>query len=275
MALGAVGTGCIVAFTATLVLTACAGRGELASNNRAYPLPASFDATRVLSPPPEDQTALLRDLEAVRAAQIARTAEQAAHAEESSAVDVFLFNSVLGPGFVAERLPKTADFFGRVYRSALPYLQTTKDCWSRPRPFVTDPTLAPLARALASTRLRSTPPGEPPLSTPAPSLAADSPCKGSSPDVLYSPSYPSGHATVGAMMAILLAEMVPEQRVALFTRGWAYGDARVVSGVHFPSDIEAGRILGSILVELLHQSPSFRADLDASRKELRQALGYP
>ena len=78
-------------------------------------------------------------------------------AEASSAVDVFLFTSVLGPDFMPERLPRTARFFGRVYRSALPYLESTKDCWSRPRPFVVDPTLAPLERSLASTRSRRVP----------------------------------------------------------------------------------------------------------------------
>ena len=77
------------------------------------------------------------------------------------------------------------------------------------------------------------------------------------------------------MNAILLAQMVPERSEALFARGWAYGDARVISGVHFPSDIEAGRILGTLLLALLEQDSRFRADLASSRSELRRALGYP
>jgi acid phosphatase (class A) len=68
--------------------------------------------------------------------------------------------------------------------------------------------------------------------------------------------------------------MVPEQRSALFAFGWTYGDARVVSGVHFPSDVEAGRILGTMLVEMMQQDAEFRADLRAAREELRQVLGY-
>ena len=76
------------------------------------------------------------------------------------------------------------------------------------------------------------------------------------------------------MMAILLAEMVPEQRAALFACGWEYGDARVISGVHFPRDVEAGRILGTMLVGFLEQDERFRTDLSASRQELRAALGY-
>jgi acid phosphatase (class A) len=76
------------------------------------------------------------------------------------------------------------------------------------------------------------------------------------------------------MMAILLAEMVPEQRSALFAFGWKYGDARVVSGVHFPSDVEAGRILGSLLVETMQRDARFRADLRVAREELREVLEY-
>ena len=79
---------------------------------------------------------------------------------------------------------------------------------------------------------------------------------------------------VGTISAILLAEMVPERRDALFARGWAYGEARVISGVHFPSDVEAGRILGTTLVGLMETDARFRADLEASRNELRDVLGY-
>jgi acid phosphatase (class A) len=255
--------------TALLLTGACAGtRGAL--DERSYQIPAVFDATRLLPPPPSDAAANARDLEGVRTAERMRTPEQVERAEASSAVDVFLFASVLGPRFTRERVPKTAAFLQRVYRSTLPYLQQTKNCWRRLRPFVVDPALSPLARSLASTRVRS---------APAPAAVsqplANSPCTAPVPDSSYAPSYPSGHAAVGAMMAIVLAEMVPERRSALFAFGWEYGDARVISGVHFPSDVEAGRILGTMLVEMMQQDPRFHADLEVSRAELRDVLGYP
>jgi acid phosphatase (class A) len=256
---------------AALLLTACAGTGSR-SSERLYPVPSRFDATQLLPPPPSAEAALRRDLEAVRAAQRTRTPEQAAQAEANSAVDPFRFAAVLGPRFTAEQLPHTARFLQQAYRSALPYLQATKDCWNRPRPFVVDPTLAPLERSLASTRLR-TAPAPAPKATPSP--PAFSACTAPAADASYGPSYPSGHAVVGALLAIVLAEMVPEQRAALFAFGWDYGEARVISGVHFPSDVEAGRILGTMLVELMSQSARFRGDLKAARRELRKALGYP
>jgi acid phosphatase (class A) len=253
-----------------LVISGCVGTGGQGSSARVYEFPAVLDVTRLLSPPPADVAAQSRDLAAVRAAEQARTASLAEHAEASSAVDVFLFAAVLGPRFTAERLPKTAEFFSRVYDSSLPHLQATKECWWRPRPFMVDPTLAPLEGALASTRLRAAP--APARASPQP--PADSPCTAPVAEASYSPSYPSGHATVGAMMGILLAQMVPERRGELFAHGWKYGEARVVSGVHFPSDVEAGRILGTILVGAMQQDASFRNDLEAARRELRAGLGY-
>jgi len=258
---------------AAILLTGCAGTGERAADDRIYAIPAVVDVTRLLSPPPEE-VAQSRDLAEVRAAQQSRTAEQAAAAEAGARVDVFLFASVLGPAFTADKVPLTARFFSRVYRSAIPSLQLTKDCWSRPRPFVVDPTLAPLEKVLSGTRSPAAAEERRTLPRPV-QLPAGSPCAVPSPAAAYSPSYPSGHATIGAMMSILLAEMVPERREALFTRGWEYGDARVLSGVHFPSDVEAGRILGTVLVGLLQQDARFRADLRAAREELRAALDYP
>lgn len=259
-----------VVVTALLLTTSCAGTGGRVANDQAYSIPAVFDATRLLPPPPTEDAARARDLEGVRAAQRTRTPEQAAQAEASTAVDVFLFSSVLGPRFTPENVPKTAAFLRRVYRSTTPYLQSTKNCWNRLRPFIVDPALTPLAQSLASTQVRSAPTPRPTASP----LPAHSPCTAPAADVPYAPSYPSGHAAVGATVAILLAEMVPERRAALFAFGWEYGDARVISGVHFPSDVEAGRILGTMLVEMMQQDARFRADLRSAREELRQALGY-
>jgi acid phosphatase (class A) len=162
----------------------------------------------------------------------------------------------------------TAAFFGRVYRSTLPLLQSVKECWHRQRPFEVDAALSPLSKSFESTRLRT---GQAAARVSAP--AADSPCTVPAVPAAYSASYPSGHATVGAMMAILLAQMVPERRAALFERGWDYGQARVISGVHFPTDVEAGRVLGTLTAALLQMDGRFREDFLAARRELRAKLG--
>ena len=77
------------------------------------------------------------------------------------------------------------------------------------------------------------------------------------------------------MMAIILADMVPERRTALFERGWELGEARVISGVHFPTDVAAGRTLAAVVVSLMQQDRRYSADFSAARRELRSVLGLP
>jgi acid phosphatase (class A) len=254
---------------ALLTAALCAGGRAHALDDAPYLTPAIVDMTRLLAPPRTAADALARDLEAVRAAQSARQTAEAERAAADGAVNIFVFADVLGAGFDPARLPLTKAFFDKVNREFLGFLQVTKDCWRRPRPFEVDPTIMPLAGLLAGTIAR------PGASAPAGPLAADSACLSSPRDSLYSYAYPSGHATFGAMTAILLAELVPEQRTELFERGWDYGDARMTGGVHFPSDLEAGRILGTVLVALMLQNERFSADLNEVRTELREALRLP
>ena len=100
-----------------------------------------------------------------------------------------------------------------------------------------------------------------------------SPCLPAGPAPAFSYSYPSGHSTYGAVTGILLANMVPEKRRELFARAWDYGQSRVVGGVHFPTDVESGRIEATAMVALMMQNAEFRADLAAARVELRRSLG--
>src|SRR5690606_31408371 len=53
-------------------------------------------------------------------------------------------------------------------------------------------------------------------------------------------SYPSGHASVGWLYALLLAEADPANADAILARGRVYGESRVVCGVHYASDVEGG-----------------------------------
>ena len=81
-------------------------------------------------------------------------------------------------------------------------------------------------------------------------------------------SYPSGHSSLGWTWALLLAELAPDRDDAILARGFAYGQSRVVCGVHWQSDVNAGRVVGAGVVARLHDDPAFRADFEAARKEL-------
>lgn len=84
----------------------------------------------------------------------------------------------------------------------------------------------------------------------------------------FSGSYPSAHAAIGWAWALVLAEIAPERQDALLARGREFGQSRVVCGVHWQSDVEAGRLVASGVVARLHADPAFRGDIEAARAEL-------
>lgn len=82
-------------------------------------------------------------------------------------------------------------------------------------------------------------------------------------------SYPSGHTSGGWAWALILSEMAPERRDQLLSRGIEYGNSRSICNVHWSSDVEAGRLIGSATVAQLHADPVFRADLKAASAEIK------
>jgi acid phosphatase (class A) len=56
-------------------------------------------------------------------------------------------------------------------------------------------------------------------------------------------------------------------------RAREFGENRVVAGMHYPSDIEAGRIAGSVISQALMQRDDFKSEFAAAKAELRSALG--
>lgn len=84
----------------------------------------------------------------------------------------------------------------------------------------------------------------------------------------HSFDYPSGHATRGWAVGLVLAELAPGRATDLLLRARAFGDSRVVCGVHNLSAIEAGAMNGAAVVAVLHASPAFQAGLADARREL-------
>ena len=92
-------------------------------------------------------------------------------------------------------------------------------------------------------------------------------------ELTASGSYPSGHAAAGWLYALLLVEIDPEHADAIVRRGRAFGESRVVCGVHYVSDIEGGRLTASALVAALHGAPQFETDVASARAELFSLRG--
>ena len=81
-------------------------------------------------------------------------------------------------------------------------------------------------------------------------------------------SYPSGHAAVGWAWALILSDLAPMRREALLRRGYAFGQSRVSCGVHWQSDVDAGRVVGAASVTVIRQNSVFRAQLELARREV-------
>ncbi|MFT7723303.1 MAG: phosphatase PAP2 family protein [Roseateles sp.] len=88
-------------------------------------------------------------------------------------------------------------------------------------------------------------------------------------------SYPSGHAAYGWTVALVLARVAPEHAPALLARAARYADSRLVCGMHFPSDIEAGRQMATAVVAQLDGLAEFQHDVERARAELAPLLAAP
>ncbi len=86
-----------------------------------------------------------------------------------------------------------------------------------------------------------------------------------------SPDYPSGHSTWGWSVGLLLAEAAPDRSQAILARARAYGESRVICGVHNASSVEAGKTNAENLFAALWSSEAFKADLAGVRAELDAA----
>jgi acid phosphatase (class A) len=87
--------------------------------------------------------------------------------------------------------------------------------------------------------------------------------------------YPSGHSSISWAWTLAMAQMEPDKAAEILKRGAAIGDSRVVCGVHYVTDIEAGRRVGAAVFAAEQNSPEFQADLKAAKAEIdaRRASG--
>ncbi|KAA8733838.1 phosphatase PAP2 family protein [Acinetobacter qingfengensis] len=88
-------------------------------------------------------------------------------------------------------------------------------------------------------------------------------------------SYPSGHTTIGWSTALILAEIRPDRQNEILKRGYEYGQSRVICGVHWQSDVDAGRITGAAEVARLHADPNFIKQLMQAKQEIQKKIKHP
>jgi len=90
---------------------------------------------------------------------------------------------------------------------------------------------------------------------------------------ITSGSYPSGHAARGWATALVLSELLPDRANGVLTRGFDYGESRVITGYHFQSDVDAARLAASAVAVRLQSVPAFKQQFDLARKEIAALPG--
>jgi acid phosphatase (class A) len=219
---------------AALVVAVSASTAELAPGPD-FIAPHAVDFRPLVPPPPEpDSIAARGEQELLRYLQDARTPDQVALARQYETMTVFaLLAPVLGKWCTPENLPRTAAVFQQAYDETRPAIIAAKSNWERKRPYILDPALAPVV---------------------------------SRPD---NTSYPSGHAYGSAIFAVLLAAALPEHAADWSRQAALVRWSRLVAGVHYPSDVAAGRIFGEAIAREMLKSPRLQKALGEVRAELK------
>ena len=84
-------------------------------------------------------------------------------------------------------------------------------------------------------------------------------------------SYPSGHAAFAAASAIILSQLIPEKRDAIFTQARTFAENRILLGLHYPSDIASGWTAGTLAAYVMMHDSAFERDFAAAKAELHRA----
>lgn len=80
------------------------------------------------------------------------------------------------------------------------------------------------------------------------------------PGEILDPSFPSGHALYAFMMATLLATWFPRYRIILYIAAGFIAWTRIYLGVHFPTDVIVGGLLGYGITRLFLRWIDLRLD---------------
>ena len=84
-------------------------------------------------------------------------------------------------------------------------------------------------------------------------------------------SYPSGHTAIGWIQALVLAQVSPANADALFSRGIAFGESRVVCNAHWQSDIIEGKVVAAATFALLQKNAAYQQDVSLAAADVTNA----
>jgi len=233
----------LLALVASALLQSCTStQARVVDLASSYIDARKIDLRVLLPPPPAENSETTRNEAAlIIKLQSEIGPEEAERARGDAEASIYRFADALGnpEGFTRKRVPRTHALFRKVTLEQAAVVHVGKEEFDRRRPFRANPGIEPIV------------------------------------DKPRTASYPSGHSMWARTVGLLLADMLPEYREKIMARADEYAFNRVVAGVHYPSDIEAGKLAATALVAFLLASPSFQQDYAEAKKELREALQLP
>jgi acid phosphatase (class A) len=225
-----------LAFLTSLALASPTVRAE----QPAFLTPTDINLLQLLPPPPANgSSAFKRELQELERLQAQRTKARVAQAIADQEETIWRFLEGMGKPIDKTKIPLAAKFYRSVLETVEAITRPAKEEFKRVRPPYLDAKLKPVVKLSKS----------------------------------Y--SHPSTHASYGMATAIILADMIPEWRASILERGRDFGVSRMVGGVHYPTDVEAGRVTGTLIAQALFHKPAFKTQFDAAKAEMRTALGLP
>lgn len=177
---------------------------------------------------PEDKADLQADLDA----QKTRTPAQIDEAKKDANYSVALFTDSITPKITPQGDPVTFHFFDQLNVQIGEVVGVSKDHWHRLRPFLGHPFLIHAVIGAGGF------------------------------------SYPSGHSAHSYAFATILGQIYPDQAQAFLDRAHQIAQSRVDAGVHYPTDINEGEVLGKEIAKELLEKPEFKKKLQAAETEI-------
>ena len=157
----------------------------------------------------QEELAVLLWLQNTRTAQdVARAKGESTPSLGCFANDIHLGYGAANGGISLADFPRTVAVLEQAREDAAPVLESLKQTFLRPRPFVSYPAVVPALPRPAEF------------------------------------SYPSSHAALGVLYCQILCQLDPADQAGFAATGNLIGTDRVLGGVHYPSDVEAGQRFG-------------------------------
>lgn len=198
---------------------------------------ASAIIAHIPPPPADDSPAGRADLETLLQVQKDRTPAQIARAKRIAGHSAIQMGAVVfGADFTKENFPRTAALMKELTAARGKIGGSNKKKFNRPRPFQRSQDIV-----VATSKPTST-------------------------------SYPSGHSTVGAFWGAMYSAAFPEYKPLFDLEVRETMWCRVIAGVHYPTDTQAGLILGTLTAREMLKAPDTQAAIREIRDEITAYL---